>query len=215
MEEGFTEDSSAIASILEEEGANKDSDEREGILLEYQSIRSEILQKIELRSTLLACAYTVTTAILAIAVSMGKNAMIALLPIPLVMAVTMRMGYYQDAIARLSAYLIVFIEPQISGLRWEGRNAKVIERFHAEKASSSSSAFFGRAKELFRYIDPPFLCVVCLLVSYQLGKLSGSGNCLLFGTAAACTVAEAVVVLAGRLIGKPRDKWEERWKTLK
>ena len=214
MSEGIVEDSSASASILEEEGANRNSDEREGILLEYQSIRSEILQKIELRNTLLACAYTVTTAILAIAVNVKDGAMIALLPIPLVMAVTVRMGYYRDATARLSAYLIVFVEPQ-SGLHWEGRNAEVINRLHEEKAFSSRSAFFGHVNELFRYIDLPFLCVVCLLVSYQLGQLNDSGNCLLFGLAAACTFSEAVVVLASRFIGKPRDKWRERWEALK
>lgn len=88
---------------------------REELLLEYQSIREEILQKIELRNTLLACAYTATGVILSFAVGSGSSAL-ALLPILLIIPCTMRIGYYRDATARLAAYQMVFIEPLLSGV---------------------------------------------------------------------------------------------------
>ena len=92
---------------------------------EYEFLRTEINQKIKLHNNLLTFTITTTVAILAIAASECRI-FLNLLPFAIIIPMSMRIKYYRSAMAKLSSYMIVFIEKEVDGLNWETRNSLLI-----------------------------------------------------------------------------------------
>ena len=91
---------------------------------EYNTLRAEVLQKIELHNKLIMFAITTTVAILAFAFSQN-NAYLFLLPFSGIIPVSLRVIYYRSAMVKISAYIAVFIEPKNKNYNWETRNHKL------------------------------------------------------------------------------------------
>ena len=91
---------------------------------EYNTLRAEVLQKIELHNKLIMFAITTTVAILAFAFSQN-NAYLFLLPFCVIIPVSLRVIYYRSAMVKISAYIAVFIEPKNKNYNWETRNHKL------------------------------------------------------------------------------------------
>ncbi len=101
----------------------------DNVIKEYEDIRGEIKQKIELHNSLIMFMITTVVAVLAFAVQ-GDNSILYLLPFGIIIPTSMRITYYRTAMAKLSAYIIVYIENKIKGLNWETRNNKLINSVH-------------------------------------------------------------------------------------
>lgn len=89
---------------------------------EYEILRNELNQKIEMVNSLITFTLTTVVAILTFALT-KQNALFYLLPFCIIIPMYMRIAYYRSAIVKLSAYMIVFLEPKIKELNWETRNA--------------------------------------------------------------------------------------------
>ena len=89
----------------------------DNVIKEYEDIRGEIKQKIELHNSLIMFMITTVVAVLAFAVQ-GDNSILYLLPFGIIIPTSMRITYYRTAMAKLSAYIIVYIENKIKGLNW-------------------------------------------------------------------------------------------------
>ena len=81
----------------------------EQILKEYEMLRQEINQKIELHNTLLTFTITSTILVLTVAAS-EKMTSLYLFPFCVIIPMLLRIAYYRKTMAKLSAYMIVFLE---------------------------------------------------------------------------------------------------------
>ena len=99
----------------------------ETLLQEYIMLKNEIINKIERHNNLSALAITTTVAILTFALSCDTGSLssfIFLLPYAALIPISLRIAYQRRAIARISAYIIVFLESD-SELDWETRNNNI------------------------------------------------------------------------------------------
>ena len=183
----------------------------ESFLAEYSTIREEILQKIELHNILILYAYTITIALLAVGATINEGGVdipgIYLLPILAMPSLSIRVAYYRDAVAKLSAYLIVFIEPMLQGIGWEGRNALLSTEMRKEDKRSNSLLLSD-----LRYFDYPVICLVCLLLYlFSVEAYTNIAICLAI-LGVILTVVEFIISLSMNRITSKRSKWEKRWR---
>ena len=101
---------------------NKESN----LIVEYELIKNEINQKIELHNNLITFTITTTAVILSFALSQNLT-LLYIMPFCIIIPMSIRIRYYRLAMAKLSAYLIVFLEPQLSEIKWETRNTIIIQ----------------------------------------------------------------------------------------
>lgn len=126
----------------------------ENLIKEYDNLRHEINQKIELHNTLLTFTITTTVAVLALALSQGTT-ILYLIPFCILIPMSMRIAYYRSAMSKLSAYMIVFLENKIDGVKWETRNAKIIN------AESNNKMFQLRKFIILPYYECLILAIIC------------------------------------------------------
>lgn len=130
------------------------------LLKEYEILRKEIDNKIALHNSLLTFTITTTVAILTIAAS-AKITIINLLPFCVIIPMAARIAYYRTAMAKLSAYIIVFLEPELTGISWETRNYAFSQK-HGGLSHKPEKYFL-------RYYECLFLSLMCyalFLVNY-------------------------------------------------
>lgn len=104
-----------------------------GMELEYESLRSEIADKLRLQNDLLVAAVTASVAVLAfIAESDYPQPWMYSLPLFVLVPFSRRIAYYRSAVAKISAYITVFIEGNQASKscrdcpQWETRNSSLI-----------------------------------------------------------------------------------------
>lgn len=88
---------------------------------EYEMLRSEIMQKIELYNSLITFTITTVLGILTLAITTQKR-MLFLLTFCIIIPMSLRIAYYKTTIVKISAYMIVFLESKLSEFSWETRN---------------------------------------------------------------------------------------------
>ena len=79
----------------------------DNVIKEYEDIRGEIKQKIELHNSLIMFMITTVVAVLAFAVQ-GDNSILYLLPFGIIIPTSMRITYYRTAMAKLSVYYCIY-----------------------------------------------------------------------------------------------------------
>lgn len=90
---------------------------------EYEMLRSEIMQKIELYNSLITFTITTVLGILTLAITTQKR-MLFLLTFCIIIPMSLRIAYYKTTIVKISAYMIVFLESKLSEFSWETKNRK-------------------------------------------------------------------------------------------
>ena len=115
----------------------------------------EIEKKIELQNNLLIFMVTATVTIITVAVK-SKNLLLYLFPFFIIIPTMNRIAYYRKAIARISAYMIVFLEPKLNGISWETRNLQLNRKNNKEKGD--------KRKIKLDYYEGSILSVVCYLL---------------------------------------------------
>lgn len=127
---------------------------KENIVLEYNSIKEEIQNKIELHNNLLTFTITTVVALLAFAFS-KDNPFLFLIPFCILIPMSSRIAYYRLAFSKLSAYLIVFLEPALEGCDWETRNYLIVKENIVNKRKSIKNSI------IMHYYDCFILSIVC------------------------------------------------------
>lgn len=166
-------------------------DEQSLILEEYKMLKEEINQKIGYQNTLLTFTDTAVVSIIAIitAIETPLPPEVYLVPLIIIVPMMFRVAYYRDAVAKISAYLSVLLEPKLSPISWETRQLSIgdhFDRIHkkqakdelperkkyelkewiGDKAHSVASIFNANSDQLFfrgaqRYYDFIILAIIC------------------------------------------------------
>lgn len=174
---------------------------KENLILEYQLLKEEIRQKIEIYNSLVSFTITTSVAVLTYALSANKT-ILYLLPFGIIIPMSMRIAYYKLSIAKLSAYIIVFIEKKTVGLKYETRNKLINTK---------------KERGLLRFII--FKDCECLILSittyllYVLSYIKNKSVSLDFHLLwpLSFVVYEYIVMRKIRLIDKDKDKWVKKW----
>lgn len=176
------------------------------MIKEYESLRNEILQKIQLTNTLLNFAVTTAVAILAFAVeSKNKNALLFLVPFCVLIPISVRIAYYRDSMAKISAYMNVFLEEKIEGFDWETRNVLLDEKNMNKKY------------DFLRNTECLFIGIVCtglyfyyyIMYKQQICKIIDVALPIIFFS------IEIFITFRRKSFVKERKKWISEWQKLK
>ena len=178
------------------------------ILKEYDELRSEIKQKIELHNSLITFMITTVVAVLAFALD-NDNTLLYLLPFAIIIPISMRITYYRSAMAKLSAYIIVYIENEIEGLCWETRNTKLI--------NEDVNNFYNRFT-ISHYYEGIILSVVCYVLyfrDYIKDKTINSQTILFLLAPFVLIIWEGLITKRIVTFDDEKNEWIEKWKDFK
>lgn len=109
--------------------------DKDNLIIEYEELRNEINQKVELHNSLVTFMITTVVAILAFALE-SENSLLYILPFGIIIPISMRVTYYRTVMTKLSSYISVYLESDIEELNWETRNTRLN---HEEKLRSKKS----------------------------------------------------------------------------
>lgn len=181
------------------------------MIKEYDSLRNEINQKIELHNTLLTFTITATVTSLTFALSQNKT-ILYLIPFCILIPMSMRIVYYRSAMLKLSAYMIVFLEKNLDRLDWETRNAELINmQFNKKKR-------FSRNYTSSRDYECLILSIVCY-VFYAINLMKNREFCILtvlyMLLPLSLVLWEALITKRINAVDKEKQWWIDQWNELK
>lgn len=176
------------------------------LLKEYEFLRNEIDQQQSLHNTLVTFTITTVVAVISFAATQS-NPIMYLFAYCIIIPMSIRIAYYRKAMAKISAYMIVFLEPKLDGISWETRNLEFSKRF---------GGLSHRKKKLkLDYYE----CLVLSIVCYFLFLFSNiSGRVLDYQLILECAIPSLLVVWEGVItyrineIDRDREKMEKDWK---
>ena len=100
-------------------------DEQESKLEEYKMLREEIQNCVERDNTLVTFMVTAVSTILTFAITANLQVpFLFLISFCIIIPFTGRISHYKTNVARISSYLIVFLEPEMD-IKYETRNSMV------------------------------------------------------------------------------------------
>lgn len=182
-------------------------DSHELLMKEYQNLRNEIIQVTSLHNTLLT--FTITTTIAVLSFVFAQDSIIPflfLLPFCIIIPMSMRIAYYRTNMAKISAYIIVFIETEIPEINWETRNRNAI------------SGLLNKNKKqytLLSYFECLLLCIICYVLFAVFYIIQNAFSIITFihllwplvFVAFECFVTKQMCS-----VHKEREKWIKIWK---
>lgn len=206
-----------------------DTNIMENRIKEYEILRNEIDQKIELHNTLLTFTITTVVAILSFVLLQDQpySAFLFLIPFCILIPMSMRIAYYRSAMAKLSAYMIVFLEGEIPGIQWETLNQEVVSAVINSKDETMTSRkkkrpFVEGTKAhrllLGRYYECLVLGILCYFL-FAVHYYQDNELCVLtlinLGWPLLLIVLEVFITVAMDSVDRSKAFWVEQWKTLK
>lgn len=183
--------------------------EQESKLEEYRMLRDEIQNCIERDNSLATFMVTAVSTILTFAITANLQVpFLFLISFCIIIPFTGRISHYKTNVARISAYLIVFLEPNMD-VKYETRNSQV-------KSSKSKFSRFLVAMRNYVGFLLGILSYIIYLVEYQ-NKI-GFTNALdiLFGILPIFLLI-VVFFLDKSIDNVPKQKavWIKNWENLK
>lgn len=134
----------------------------ENKIKEYDMLREEIMQKIELHNNLLIFTITTCVAILSFAFSQN-NAFLYLIPFCVVIPMSLRIAYYLSAMVKLSSYMIVFLEEGDCGYNWETLN----KAFTNNRITQKKNGIFDfTVQRYYEFIILSLVCYILYIINY-------------------------------------------------
>ena len=110
---------------VEIKGAGSNMEEQESKLEEYKMLREEIQNCVERDNSLVTFMVTAVSTILTFAISANLQVpFLFLISFCIIIPFTGRISHYKTNVARISSYLIVFLEPEMD-IKYETRNSMV------------------------------------------------------------------------------------------
>ena len=183
--------------------------DKELIIREYQNLRDEITQQIDLHNSLLTFTITTTVAVFAFIFAQGEvNPYLFLLPFCIIVPMSMRIAYYRTNMAKISAYLIVYIESEMPEINWETRNRKTIRRIVKTKNKNIEQF------TLLRYYECLLLCIVCyalFIIYYVIQNAFSWGTIVNILWPLIFVVFECFVTEKMCSVHREREKWIRIW----
>lgn len=179
------------------------------ILKEYNILRNEIDQQTSLHNTLTTFIITCTVAVITIAAS-EQIPILYLFPFCIIIPMNMRIAFYRKAMAKISGYMIVFLEPKLDGINWETRNL-----YFQKKYGGASTK---KHKFNLWYSESLTISVVCYLLyvfSYLSGKVINFLTILYAFAPAFLLVWVCVITHRINRVDKDREEMVRIWEKIK
>lgn len=178
------------------------------LIKEYEELRNEVRQKIELHNSLIT--FMITTVVAALAFSVGKNiTLLYLLPFCIIIPISMRVAYYRTTMAKLSAYIIVYLECRVDGLAWETRNANLM--------AESKNSLYGRLTT-YHYYEGMIFSIACYLMfawDYMKDKAINLHTVVWLIIPFLFVIWEAIITNKILSFEKEKNNWIEKWNNQK
>ena len=183
---------------------DKSANNPDNIIKEYEELRNEIKQKVELHNSLITFMITTVIAILAFAVE-GDSTILYLLPFGIIIPISMRVTYYRTAMLKLSAYIIVFLESEIEELNWETRNSQLV--------NNDRSIFYDKVT-ISHYYEGMILSIICYVLycfAYSKDKTINLQAVICLVIPLIFVIWEAMITKRIAYFNKERNEWIEKW----
>lgn len=113
----------------------------------------------------------------------------------------------------MAAYQAVFIEPELEGMCWEGRCARVLDLIRGRSPVREGSVGMALMSGL-RYYDFFLICISCLVVYCILGELAPEQEWITV-VLVVLTIVGPLVSVKSSSIAHSRKVWTEGWDRLK
>lgn len=132
------------------------------IFEEYKFLRDETIMYTKINNDLLNFAITSTITLLSVSLLYSEvSIFLPLLAYFIIIPIQLRIKHYRNAIMRISAYMIVFLEPRIPEINWE--TALATKKPDYDKVRTNR--IFGLFHWL-RYSELTMLGIACTIVFY-------------------------------------------------
>lgn len=181
---------------------------QDNIIREYDGLRNAITQKIQLHNSL--TTFMITSVIAVFAFALGNdNMLLYLLPFGIIIPVSMRIAYYRSAIAKISAYIMIYIEEETEGLNWETRNYNLL--------TNSRNKFFDKITSS-HYFEGLILGLICYGLSIiNLIERNETNLKVFIYLISATTLIIWEIVITKRIMSIKSEKkvWVKKWKDTK
>ena len=172
---------------------------------EYEMLRNEIMQKIDLVNSLITFTLTTSIAILTFALT-NKNSVLCLLPFGIIIPMYIRISYYRSAMVKLSAYIIVFLEKNIDDINWETRNRDLMN--HVDK---SEKTIVWKA-EYYEGVVVSMVCYLLYFYNYSQGKSIDISLKIYLSLPFTFIIWVGLIIRHINNIDKERNEWINEWK---
>lgn len=174
------------------------------ILKEYDTLRTEINEKIALHNSLIT--FMITTVVAILAFSITENIpWLYLLPFCIIIPISMRVAYYRSVMTKISAYLSVYIENTILALNWETRNTNINNNIKGK--------FYDKIT-ISHYYEGLLLSLVCYIM-YSISYISTYGfHCSLIfalGLPFLLVVWESIITKRIADFNNEKNEWIKTW----
>lgn len=177
--------------------------------MQYETLREEIANCTRMSNEFSTFSMTALAAVLAFAFS-SDNPFLFLIPFVLIIPLSSKSLYYRKNVAKISAYMIVMLEPEIEGYLWETLN----ERYKEEKSHARYTMFRN-----YEYLFEALICMMLYLYyaiesSFDVAPLVVGG---VLGVAALTyvTIISYKMAHTGSLKAVAIGKWEQIRRELK
>lgn len=161
-----------------------------------------------LRNTLITFTITTTIAVLTLALSQNITSLY-LLPLCIIIPMSIRIVYYGIGIAKLSAYMIVFLENDLDGIKWETRNFSIINI--DSKLSMKNLVFLRNYQCLFLSL----ICYGLYVFDYIKDKEITLMTIFNLVWPLLFIILEMVITHYINSVDKERAEWIKKWKNIK
>lgn len=178
---------------------------QDNLIIEYQELRSEIQNKVELHNSLVTFMITTVIAVLAFALE-SDNILLYLLPFGIIIPISMRIVYYRSAMVKLSAYIIVFLESNLTGLKWETRNRQFVMK--------NGFNFYDKVTTS-HYYEGIILSIICYTLYIWSLLENKKINIFYIGLPLLLLIWEAVITNRIKSFDKDKEKLIKGWSELK
>lgn len=121
--------------------------------MQYETLREEIANCTRMSNEFSTFSMTALAAVLAFAFS-SDNPFLFLVPFVLIIPLSSKSLYYRKNVAKISAYMIVMLEPEIEGYLWETLN----ERYKEERSHARFTMFRN-----YEYLFEALICMMLYL----------------------------------------------------
>ena len=176
---------------------------------EYDTLRNEINQKIELHNSLITFTITTTVAILTFALSQN-NVFLYLTPFCIIIPMSMRIAYYRSALSKLSAYIIVFLEKNLEGMNWETRNAMLTKETLGKKRKFKIPTVLP----YYECLILSAVCYICYLYEYTKNKDINIQTVCFLCFPSLLVIWEMIMAKRINSFDKEKQAWISIWKDL-
>lgn len=186
----------------------------ENQIKEYDYLHNEISQKIELHNKLITFTITTVVAILSFALS-KDNYLLYLMPFGIILPISMRIAYYRSAMVKLSAYMIVFLEDHIDGLKWESRNTPLINDHTCMASKSDKTYKVLNTLPNYECLVLSIVCYILYFVNYINGREFHVTTVINAAWPLIFILIECIITHLINSIDKQKTAWIKYWQMLK